>query len=514
MQIAKKQKFQNILFKKILTTSIADNFYSFAIIGSGPAAFMTAKVLQKKFQDDCSIHMFEKQFSPFGLLRYGVAPDHIPIKNVQNELAEVAEQDNFYFYGNVEIGKDVKIEEIKDKFSGIIYAYGAETDKKLNIKGEREYEQTQVFGAQTIVKWYNKHPDFRNFKLQLSKIKNVAIIGNGNVAIDIARILSKNTQELEQTEISENCLEQLKQSSISNIHIIGRRGVVQSAFNLKEIRQFARVDGVKLYMWEKDFDLNEASKQESTLIKGNFDATLRGNSRKLEFLKKSMNLIKDEENYQQILKDDSHKKIIFNFCQGPVEIQKENDQQKQQVDQLILKLQNMKLEGEAFKQTCSPIENSFMNLKTDLIIRSIGYKSQNINQNLNWNQKSNILVTDPDTGTLIDIQNQLTSNEFAAGWIKTGPLGVLESTYQSSIDSCTKLFEKIDKNEIEEKEDPHDDLLDYLPKRYTSWETWKLLDEWEINEGKKVNKIRSKIDNQEQVDKILYEIYPWTCNKA
>ncbi len=251
-----------------------------AIVGSGPSGFYTAKYLLDK-HPTIHVDLLEKLPVPYGLVRYGVAPDHPEVKNVTATFKEVAKNERFRFFGNVEITKEVQgghpqtspsiankidVATLRSRYSGVVLACGAEEDLSLGIPNE---DSTGVLSARAFVNWYNGHPDYVHVgdKLDLSKVTDVVIIGHGNVAVDCARILCKDMHDLEQTDITLQAVAKLKKSAIKNVTMVGRRGVAQASFTIKELRELTKMSceehkhHVNIVISEEDMQrsLNEAS---------------------------------------------------------------------------------------------------------------------------------------------------------------------------------------------------------------------------------------------------------------
>lgn len=261
-----------------------------AIVGSGPAGFYTAKYLLEK-NKEVNVDIIEKLPVPYGLVRYGVAPDHPEVKSVQDTFEKVATNPRFRFFGNVELEQDaahlstsesnwmvtksgeeekdvvnkVTLEELKRYYKGgVVLACGAENDRKLGLAYEDECHG--VLSARSFVNWYNGHPDFTHIgdSLDLTKIEDVVIIGQGNVALDCARILTKSTEELAATDLCEHALVKLRDSAVKQVHVVGRRGTAQAAFTIKELRELTRLDGVSCNISPADMEesMTDASKAE------------------------------------------------------------------------------------------------------------------------------------------------------------------------------------------------------------------------------------------------------------
>ena len=289
----------------------ADSAVRVAIVGSGPAGFYTAKYLLEK-QPDLHVDIIEKMPVPYGLVRYGVAPDHPEVKSVQETFAKVANNSRFRFFGNVELEADqqeasiggdwtksraeqaaeefsqtslpktnvITIEELKKHYrGGVVLACGAENDRKLGLQHEDDIGK--VLSARSFVNWYNGHPDFKwvGDQIDLSKVEDVVIIGQGNVAIDCARILTKSAAELAETDLADYALGALKKSTVKRVQVVGRRGAAQASFTIKELRELTRLEGVTV-----SIDANELA-QGMTAASEEEVACSRGGGRIMELMK-------------------------------------------------------------------------------------------------------------------------------------------------------------------------------------------------------------------------------------
>jgi len=203
---------------------------SFAIVGSGPSGMYAADALLKNYPD-CNIDIFDKIPMPFGLIRYGVAPDHFKTKNTARQFSRTLDLDHVRYLGNVEIGRDLSVEELKDSYDAVLYAIGAYNDRQLGIPGE---DLPGVYGACAFVGWYNAHPDYRDIDPLLDG-SNVAVIGIGNVAVDVCRVLVKTRAEMQDTDIAAHALEAIEKMPIEEVHMFGRRGPVEAGFTPKEL---------------------------------------------------------------------------------------------------------------------------------------------------------------------------------------------------------------------------------------------------------------------------------------
>lgn len=234
-----------------------------AIVGAGPAGFYTAKYLLQDYSNS-SVDVFDCLPTPFGLVRSGVAPDHPEVKLVQNDFTKILADNRCSFFGNVRIGKDIHVSELSKHYHAVVLSYGAASDRSLKFLDELEKKGQKVQGvhsAREFVNWYNGHPDYRDSVFDLSG-KTAVIIGNGNVAIDVARILLAPIEMLSTTDICDHALQALKKSTINKVVVVGRRGPVQSAFTIKELREFTKLEDVTTTVSESDMKLGKVCKEE------------------------------------------------------------------------------------------------------------------------------------------------------------------------------------------------------------------------------------------------------------
>ena len=229
-----------------------------AIVGAGPAGIYAADlIIKSELRDfDVSIDLFDLLPAPYGLVRYGVAPDHPRIKGIIRALYEVLDRGDIRFFGNVEYGKDITLDDLKNHYSAVIFATGAVKDADLNIPG---IDLEGSFGAAAFVNWYDAHPDFeRTWDLSAQQI---AILGNGNVALDVARVLAKPAGEMLATDIPDNVYQGLLQSKATDIHVFGRRGPAQVKFSPLELREAVHLEGVDTIVYDEDFQYDEGSQR-------------------------------------------------------------------------------------------------------------------------------------------------------------------------------------------------------------------------------------------------------------
>ena len=226
-----------------------------AVIGAGPAGIYASDILSKSGLD-VNIDLFERLPAPYGLVRYGVAPDHPRIKQIIVALYKILQRGDIRLLGNVEIGRDVTIDDLREHYDAVIIATGADRDAPLNIPG---VDLPESYGAADFVSWYDGNPDYpRTWPLEA---KEIAVVGVGNVALDVARVLAKHAEDMMVTEVPENVAEGLKNNPVTDVHVFGRRGPAQVKFTPLELRELGKVPDVDIIVSEEDFDFDEGSEQ-------------------------------------------------------------------------------------------------------------------------------------------------------------------------------------------------------------------------------------------------------------
>ena len=446
-----------------------------AIVGSGPAAFYSAMELLRHDDPMVSVDMLERLPTPYGLIRGGVAPDHEKIKSVTKIFERAAGHPRFRFFGNVEFGKDIQRLDLLQRYHAVIYAFGSRTDRHLNIIGET---LRGSHAATEFVGWYNGHPDYRHHQFDLTS-KRVAIIGMGNVAIDCARILCQDPENLAKTDIAQHALEALRQSQVEEVFLIGRRGPVQAAFTPAEVRELLHLPKVDAVMRASDLELDEHSKEE--LSKASRNTKLN-----MEILQQ----IHDQGDRGNL------RKLHLCFLISPTKIEG-----SERVEGLELVHNEIVKEGGVPKAKAT---DEVMRLNVDMVFRSIGYMGEAI-PGLPFDDRRGTIPN--DQGQLLDgVDGKLLKQEYTAGWIKRGPSGVIGTNKQDAIETVSHLKQNWQTSPTPQPKLVQHDLLDLLKEKkiqFVSFEDWKKLDKFEIEQGQLNGKSRQKIcEVQEMLDLI------------
>ena len=374
--------------------------YKIAIVGAGPAGYFTAQAFQKVQSDDLSfaIDMIERLPTPWGLVRSGVAPDHPKIKTVSKVFEKIAKEPNFRLFANVELGKDVSLKDLRDQYDVVVLATGASKGRKLGIKGE---ELANVLTSAEFVPWYNSHPDYVQTQVDLS-CDTAVVIGAGNVAMDVARILAIDPTELDPTDVAEHALAKLKQSNIRTVIICGRRGPEHAAFTAPELRDLPKLENTDVFIDSKQIE--DAIKRISELDE--IEKDLKNNI-------EAMRLIAEQQ------KKAVARKLEIKFLSAPVEIKGDG-----KVAEIVFTVN--KVEGGKVVAT----KDTF-SIKTGLVVTAIGYDSI---------EYPGVSI---ESGRISNIAGHVEHNVYVTGWAKRGPTGVIGTNKSDSNDVVDLVIESL-----------------------------------------------------------------------
>ncbi|KAL7929101.1 hypothetical protein V8C35DRAFT_316239 [Trichoderma chlorosporum] len=399
----------------------ADAPFRMAVVGSGPAGFYTAYRVMSKLPQ-ARIDMYEALPVPFGLVRHGVAPDHPEVKNCKDKFDEVASSPNFTFVGNVSIGHPAHLAEhctiplkvLMSHYDSVLFAYGASEDKKLHIPGEASLKG--IYSARQFVGWYNGHPDCGHIEPDLSRAEEAVIIGQGNVALDVARILLEDIDVLRKTDISDRALAQLAESRIKRVHVVGRRGPMQAAFTIKEVRELMKLPGVAFHGVD------------NSLIPAALDTLPRAAKRLMEVIRKGTSSSVSE----------SPKSWSLDNCMSPKAfIGAEQDSSLVGSTEFHV----TKLEDPFDPRSSVTRTEETITLPSDIVFRSVGYKSVALpgfaEVGIHFDENRGVITNDGlgrATQSSTDLTKAITTHPptlpgvYCAGWVKRGPTGVIAST--------------------------------------------------------------------------------------
>ncbi len=444
-----------------------------AVVGSGPSGFYTTEALIRS-DHVVRIDMYERLPAPYGLVRYGVAPDHPKLKQAIQVYDTIAQSPQFAFFGNITVGRDVSVEELRRAYHAVVFTCGAETDRRLGIDGE---DLPGSHTATEFVAWYNGHPDYRDRQFDLSH-EVAVIIGQGNVAADVARILAKTVDELKHTDITDHALDVLANSRIREIRVIGRRGPAQAKFTPKELREFGELDECDPVVDPAELKLNPQSEQELT-DKTNVNG------------KKNMELFEGFANSPAA----KPRRCVFQFLRSPVRIVGERSVEK-------IVIERNELEGEPFRQSAKGT-GEYEEVPCGALFRSIGYRGVAI-PGVPFDQKRGIFRN--TDGRLMDDNDTPLPGLYTAGWIKRGPTGIIGTNRADSVATVKALLEDIDGLDTGESKTGAEGLRGLLAERgirVISYDDWRRIDAAEMERGKPKGKPREKYTRISEMLEVL-----------
>ncbi|KAI8641360.1 hypothetical protein BD408DRAFT_476331 [Parasitella parasitica] len=462
-------------------TAAAGGPFKLAIVGSGPAGFYTAHRLLKEWPNT-QIDMFDSLPVPHGLVRFGVAPDHPEVKNVMTTFDKVAEDDRFRFLGNVPIGtnssKSLSIKDLQSNFDAVLLSYGASKDRKMGIPGEDTFG---VESAQSFVGWYNGHPSYRDLKLALDDTGTAVVVGQGNVALDIARILLSPIDELRKTDITEYALEALSKSRIRHVHVVGRRGPVQVSFTSKELREQMALPGVE-FRADMDFIKREIAESQPFISKN-------------RPLKRLMGLLEKGSPTRN-----AEKSWTAQFLRSPVEILARNNRIHG------IKYEINRLEGPLEKRRAVGT-GEFESQECGMVFTSIGYKSVPI-EGVPFDDRQGRVPN--HYGKIVEGDNEV-AGMYTSGWLKRGPSGVIVSTMTDAYETADTIVEdlKNGKEMLGNLQSPKlgaEGLERLMKERHiqpVSYDDWKKIEAAEFAMGEKLGKPREKFTNIQDMLTVL-----------
>lgn len=448
-----------------------------AIIGSGPSGFYAAEHLLSHDDLNVQVEMFDRLPTPFGLVRAGVAPDHPKIKSVTRVFDKVAANPGFCFRGNVEFGRNIEHEDLLEYFNAVIYCVGARSDRRLGIA--REYLPGS-HGASDFVGWYNASPDQRNLTFDFSG-ERVVVVGNGNVAMDVARVLMLPPEELAATDIGGHALRALSANKVREVTILGRRGPAQAAFTYRELRELAERDDIDVIVNPADMQLDPHSLHDTS------HSADRGRDQVLDLLREL-----SERG------DRGHdRRIVFRFLVSPVEIVGTNRVEGVDVVHNDLYRGN---NGELRARATDRHEI----VPADIVFRAIGYQGVAL-PGVPFDPITSTIPN--DRGRVIDsLTGQPREGEYVAGWIKRGPNGIIGTNKPDAQETVEMLVEDLRAGRMRKQVLSPEVFNRFLSQRQgevVSFDDWKFLDSREVAKGEELGRPRLKFARVENMLRVL-----------
>ncbi len=431
-----------------------------AIVGSGPGGFYAAEALLAS--SNVEVDMIEALPTPFGLVRYGVAPDHPKIKTIIARYEKTAEHPSFAFLGNTEVGRDLTVEEMRRFYDAIVFANGAQTDRHLNIPGE---DLPGSYTATEFVAWYNGHPAYQDREFDLS-CECVIVVGQGNVAVDVARILAKTVDELSSTDITAHALEVLAESKIREVRMVGRRGPVQAAFTPVELKELGELADCDVFVNPQDLILNDASRAELEVLKW------RDAKKNLDYL----------TGFAAKSPRGCSRRLAIDFYRSPKELRGTGA-----VEEVLM--ERNALSGEAGAQRAVGTGQT-ETVACGAVFRSVGYRGVAI-AGVPFDEKAGIM---PNIEGRVMKDGVQVPGLYATGWIKRGPSGVIGTNKADAAETVKHLL--ADTAALPPCVQPsRDAVLAFLEARgvrVVSYSQWRAIDAAEVARGAAVGKPREK----------------------
>ena len=454
----------------------SENPLRVAIVGSGPAAFYTAEHLLGRDDLSVQVDMYERLPTPYGLVRFGVAPDHAKIKNVTRVYDKVAARPGFRFYGNVGYGEHLSLDDIGRHYHQVCFATGAQTDRRMNIPGE---DLARSHTATEFVAWYNGHPEYRNREFDLS-VERVAVVGVGNVAVDVARILSRTPEELARTDIADYALEALSESRVKEVHILGRRGPAQAAFTNAEVKELGEMEGADFLLRPEEAELDELSRH---AVEAAADPAL---TRKIHILQEAAARSPTGK----------ARSLTLRFLVSPVEIQGGDAGEV-----VAMKLVKNELfasdDGSLRPRPTDELED----LPVDMVFRSVGYRGVALPE-VPFYEKWGTVPNDCGR-VLAERGGEQLPGLYVSGWIKRGPSGVIGTNKPDAAETVERMVADAAAGRLLTPANPDPAASDALVRQRqpdaVSFDDWLRLDGLEIERGKSAGRPRVKFCSVEDM---------------
>ena len=446
------------------------------MIGAGPAGFYIAEHLFRQPGLTIEVDLYDRLPTPYGLVRFGVAPDHQKIKNVTATFDKTAAQPWFRFFGHVELGKDVTIDDLRAHYHQIVYTTGAQTDRRMGIPGE---DLQRSHPATDFVAWYNGHPDYQDHRFDLSQ-ERVAVVGVGNVAVDVVRILCRTPEELAATDISDRALQALRDSRVREVHLLGRRGPAQASFTNPEIRELGELPGADIIARPEETEPDPLTRAE---LERSGD---RGTLKKVEILRE----------YARRPPTGKPRHLVIRFLVSPVALR--GDDNGAVIDMRLVKNE---LQATAAGTLQARPTDRFEDLPVGLVFRSVGYRGVPI-PGVPFNDAWGVILN--DKGRVLEPDSrEPRSGEYAAGWIKRGPTGVIGTNKPDAAETVACMIEDLARDRLLAPPEPEAGaalaLVQQRQPHSVSWSDWLRLDELEVTRGRAAGRPRLKFTRVEDM---------------
>jgi ferredoxin--NADP+ reductase len=432
-----------------------------AIVGSGPSGFFAAEALLRSLPN-ITVDMFERLPTPYGLVRSGVAPDHPKLKQVTLVFDKIMQSERFNFFGNVSIGRDLSVDALRSAYDIVVLAYGASADRKTGIPGE---DLANSHSATEFVGWYNGHPDFRDRVFDLSQ-EVAVVVGHGNVAADVSRILLQPADALRRTDIAAHALEVLAESKIREVHLIGRRGPAQAKFTTPELRGLGRIQ-----------NCSAATHGDRVVITPACETELAD--------RMNVNALQNVEFFRSLCglaSDCGSRRLTFHFCLSPERLEGEH-----RVENFVLRKNT--LEGQPFEQVAFATDE-LLSIECGIVFSSIGYRGRPI-EDVPFDAHRGIV---PNRKGRVERDGIPVDGLYVTGWLKRGPTGIIGTNRADSIETVQQLLDDLSKHALAPKQG-RDMLVNSLSQTHlnvVALHEWLQIDAAERARGREASKPREK----------------------
>jgi ferredoxin/flavodoxin---NADP+ reductase len=446
-----------------------------AIVGSGPAGFYAAEHLLKPDDVAVEVDMFDRLPTPFGLVRAGVAPDHPKIKSVIRVYEKTATREGFRFFGNVDVGREVTVPELAERYHAVVYAYGTPTDRHLGIPGE---DLPGSHPATEFVAWYNAHPDFADTAFNLD-CERAVVIGNGNVAADVARMLALPRHELDTTDTADHAIEPLTGSGICEIVVLGRRGPAQASFTNPEVRELGELSEADIIVDPAELELDPVSREQISS-----DEAEPTNKRNVEILTE----------FSRRKPEGKPKRLVMRFKRSPVEIQGEG-----RVERLVVGVNELYRDESGAVRARDTGEREV--IECGLILRSIGYKGVGLG-GTPFDERRGVIPNEGGRVIDPDAHGEQLPGHYAVGWIKRGPSGVIGTNKKDAGETIDNLFADLEAGRIPDREPIEPGIDELIAERVpnaVSYAGWEAIDRAEVAAGEPHGRPRVKFCSIEEM---------------
>ncbi|MBP6684294.1 MAG: FAD-dependent oxidoreductase [Leucobacter sp.] len=448
-----------------------------AIVGAGPAGIYAADLLLKAEREfEVEIDLFDQLPAPYGLVRYGVSPDHPRIKGIINALRDVLDSGEIRFFGNVRYGQDLTLDDLKRHYNAVIFSTGAIRDAMLGVPG---IDAEGSYGAADFVSWFDGHPDVsRTWPLEAA---SVGVIGNGNVALDVSRMLIKHADDLLVTEIPENVYAGLKANPIEELHLFGRRGPKYVKFTPLELRELGEVRDVDMVVDERDFA--HADPYADEVLAKNKQVTV---------MTRIMDKWRDEQRAREAGETKpSSRRLHLHFWSKPVEVVVEDGRV------VGLKIERTAPDGEGGIVDTGEFEV----IPMQSLYRAVGYFGSPLDE-IPFDENRGVIPN--DRGRVLDLEGAQIPGVYATGWIKRGPIGLIGHTKSDAMETLERLIEDSETWWQPEHGDASiiPELLSKRGVPYTTIDGWHRLDEHELSLGEAAGRTRIKVVSRDEMTRI------------